>query len=114
MGWYEGEDHTEDGVLNRYYENQRSRNFHLDARECFEWLPMKLLGVIFSTAFFIGSYYHRRCEWKDDGFVSKPVYTPLSTHYNLAHAILPNFFSPGIFEDHPFWTLPTPTEGLSQ
>merc|ERR1712176_1558402 len=106
ISWHDDEDYTEDGVLRRYYTNQQSRNCPPALTECFEWLPLKLVGVICCTAFFVGSYYHRRCDWKDGGYVSKPVYTPTSSHYNLLHAMLPNFFSPGTFEEQPFWTMP--------
>jgi len=65
-------------------------------------IPMRLIVTCLMMLGFLIRYYVNHCDWKDDGWVSKEMKAPTTTHYsfwNFVTGIVPT-------EQESYWTMP--------
>jgi len=65
-------------------------------------VPMRLIVTCFMMMGFMFRYYMNHCDWKDEGWVSKEMKAPNTTHYsfwNFVTGIVPT-------KEEPYWTMP--------
>merc|ERR1711972_254373 len=102
----EGEDKTEDEVLQQYYVSEVAQR---DWVRFFCMLPPKrLLRVLGLVMLFLGKYYMMNCQFESDGsWVSIPMFLPrVDFTFNLFEFLIGGVNSVDRAEETPYWRMP--------